>query len=99
MSETLVFDSRVYSIEAIKKAAYRFSDVMSVDIRLLPDATECVIHFIPDSAQAEKERLLGAFRSEVLDQDLRSTIAKETESVRNAILAYAFSKTGLQSSE
>ncbi len=29
---TVTFSSQVYSIETIKKAAYRFSDVLSVDI-------------------------------------------------------------------
>ncbi len=38
----------------------------------------------------------AAFRNEVLDQDLRRTIARETASLRNAILAHAFSKTGIQ---
>jgi hypothetical protein len=35
----------------------------------------------------------------VLDQDLRASIARETEPVRNAVLALAFSRTGLQENE
>jgi His-Xaa-Ser system protein HxsD len=35
------------------------------------------------------------FRHEVLDQDLRDTISKETASIRQLILANAFSNTGL----
>ena len=42
---------------------------------------------------------MAAFKNEVLDQDLRSIIAKETEATRNAVLAFALSKTGLQGSE
>ena len=42
------------------------------------------------------ERIVAAFKNEVLDQDLRSIIAKETEATRNAVLAFALSKTGLQ---
>lgn len=99
MPDTLVFDLRVHGLDAIKKAAYRFSDVISVDIRALPETVECVVHFASGVADAEKEKILAAFRCEVLDQDLRTTVAKETEAVRNAILAYAFSKTGLQGSE
>ena len=36
------------------------------------------------------------FRTEVLDQDLRAQIAKETEPLRNLVLSLAFTKTGLQ---
>jgi His-Xaa-Ser system protein HxsD len=39
--------------------------------------------------------LLQEFQKEVLDQDLREHIKKETESYRNLILAHTFSKTSL----
>lgn len=42
------------------------------------------------------ERYLEQYKNEVLDQRLREIVAAETFEVRNAILAYAFSKTGLQ---
>jgi His-Xaa-Ser system protein HxsD len=61
---------------------------------------ECVLHFLPEQMEAEQaKRIVAAFRNEVLDQDLRSVIAKETEAIRNAVLAYALSKTGLQGGE
>jgi His-Xaa-Ser system protein HxsD len=100
VSRTLAFSPQVYSIDAIKKAAYRFSDVLSVDIVPRSAEIECVIHFISDPTDEEQaQRIVAAFRNEVLDQDLRSIIAKETEATRNAILAFALSKTGLQGSE
>ena len=100
MSRTLVFSSQVYSVDTIKKAAYRFSDVLSVDIVPGPDGIECVLHFISGSREEEQaERIVAAFKNEVLDQDLRSTISKETETIRNAVLAFALSKTGLQGGE
>jgi His-Xaa-Ser system protein HxsD len=39
--------------------------------------------------------LIARIRNEVIDQDLRSIIAKETSNVRTLILANAFSNTGL----
>ena len=45
------------------------------------------------------QRIVAAFRNEVLDQDLRAVIAKQTEATRNAVLAFALSKTGLQGGE
>ena len=100
MSWTLVFSSQVYSVDTIKKAAYRFSDVLSVDIIPRSDEIECILQFISGSKEEEQaERIVAAFKNEVLDQDLRSIISKETEAIRNAVLAFALSKTGLQGGE
>jgi His-Xaa-Ser system protein HxsD len=91
---------QTYDIVTVKKAAYRFSDVMSSDIIPHSNEIECILHFSPEPKNEEQiERIVAAFRNEVLDQDLRSIIAKETEAIRNAVLAFAFSKTGLQDGE
>lgn len=90
----------MYSIETIKKAAYRCSDVLSVEINPRSGEIECILHFVLEPKEDEQvQRIVAAFRNEVLDQDLRAVIAKETETTRNAVLAFALSKTGLQSSE
>ena len=100
VSRTLVFSSEVYSIETIKKAAYRFSGVLSVDIIPRSAEIECILHFLSDPKEEEHaQRIVDAFKNEILDQDLRAIIAKETEATRNAILAFPLSKTGLQGSE
>jgi His-Xaa-Ser system protein HxsD len=99
VSHTVIFQTQVYSLEAVKKAAYRFSDRLSVEIIPRGDVTECICNFLRICTDDEAQKTLAAFRTEVLDHDLRFTIAKETELVRNAILAYAFSKTGLQGGE
>jgi His-Xaa-Ser system protein HxsD len=70
---------------------------MSVDILPRANETECILHFNPGQTNDDAERIVAAFRSEVLDQDLRSIIAKETEGVRNAVLAFALSKTSIAS--
>jgi len=98
--QTVLFSSRVYSIEIIKKAAYRLSDVVCIDIVPRLDEIECVLHFVSDvKDETMAQRIVIAFKNEVLDQDLRSIIAKETEATRNAVLAFALSKTGLQGGE
>jgi len=99
MAKSVVFSAQVYSLETIKKAAYRFSDVLSVDIIPRAHDIECVLHVRSGHTNDEVETIIAAFKNEVLDQDLRATIAKETEGIRNVILAYALSKTGLQGSE
>ena len=42
------------------------------------------------------EKVINEFKRELLDQQLRVVIKQETEAQRNLILAYTFSKTGLQ---
>jgi His-Xaa-Ser system protein HxsD len=97
---TLSFPLKIFGVETVKKAAYRFSDMLSVEIVLQPDATECILHFPADyTDEAQCDSVVAAFRSEVLDQDLRSIVSKETEATRNAVLAFALSKTGLQGGE
>jgi His-Xaa-Ser system protein HxsD len=39
---------------------------------------------------------LQDFKRELIDQELRMKIKSETEAVRNLVLAYTFSRTGLQ---
>lgn len=93
------FDARVYALPAIKKAAYRFLKSFGTEITQEGETWVCILRFnqLVDAAAIEwAEREL---RAEVLDQDLRMSIARETESVRNAVLALAFSRTGLQGSE
>lgn len=93
------FDVRVYALPAIKKAAYRFLKSFDTEITQDGNSWVCMLRFaLPVDTEAI-ERAERDFRAEVLDQDLRASIARETEPVRNAVLALAFSRTGLQGSE
>jgi His-Xaa-Ser system protein HxsD len=85
----LNFDVRVFSIDTIKRALYRFSDKCSFDIHLKDSDVTVKIH------TSANDDLLAKIKNEVLDQDLRDTLAKETANVRTLILANAFSNTGL----
>lgn len=93
------FDSRLYSSESVKRALYRFTDRFAADIRQTDNEFVCTLHFAADKSDVTKELDIMNFKKEVLDQDLREKIRAETESVRNLILAHAFSKTGLIANE
>lgn len=84
-----------FDVEAIKRAAYRFSDRIVVEI--VADGGEyfCKLRNLKPAEPASLESLADEFRNEVLDQDLRIKIAAETEGYRNLILSLAFSKTPL----
>jgi His-Xaa-Ser system protein HxsD len=93
---TTSFDVATFGIDTVKRAAYRLSDLASFDISQEGNRINCRLDFLTPLSQEESKHLLARFRNEVLDQDLRRSIAEETAPVRNAILAYAFSRTGLQ---
>ncbi len=91
---TVRFATGVFDLEAVKRAAYRFSDRLVIDIVPGADAIACTLRAL--SSRVAPASLEAEFRNEVLDQDLRLKIGKETEQLRNLVLSLAFSKTGLQ---
>jgi len=96
---SLNFDSQVFSLIAIKKAAYRYIDSFSADISIENNEVRCLLNFTSPKSDESCARLADDFKKEVLDQDLREKLKAETEPVRNLILAHAFSKTGIVSNE
>lgn len=94
--EQLRFDSSCHSPDDIQRAAYRFIDRFAATVGQTGRWIQCDIEFEPRHL-ASADATLRAFRKEVLDQTLRARIKRETEPVRNLILAHAFSRTGLTS--
>ena len=92
----IVFESKIYSLSAIKKAAYKFSDRASLHFSTSEGELICVqLSFFENGPQIDSQQVARDFCNEVLDQDLRETISRETEPVRALILAQAFSRTSL----
>lgn len=90
----VTFASDAYSADAIQRAAYRFSDRFSVEIRADGANYRCLL-YSSDAGNEIGEQTLSAFRAEVLDQVLRERIANETAGIRNVVLGLAFANTGL----
>lgn len=90
----LAVSTSIYSLDAIKKAAYRFADKASVIVQ--PQAAEnvsIIFNFAGARSAGDPEQVISDFCNELLDQDLREIIKRETTPVRNLILAHAFSRT------
>ena len=98
-SLSLTFDSAVYSLNAVKSAAFRLLRSFTTDISVVGGQIHCVLTFVSPVKEQVAERLALEFKKEILDQDLRERLKVETEAVRNVILAHAFSKTGLINNE
>lgn len=95
-SVELTFDVASHSVDAIQRAAYRFSDRVSCELAS-GDAEHCCV--LTALSDADLDVLIADFRTEVLDQVLRERIRAETEPIRTMILAQAFSKTGVVDSQ
>lgn len=93
----LTFDSTVYRLSAVKKAAYKFGGHFHFLIE--QQGSLIKVQLKPKESYDSPDALAGEFCNEVLDQDLRETIAEETAGIRNLLLAQAFSKTSLIDSE
>ena len=90
----LELDEKSYCLEAVQKSAYRFIDKLTILISVVDFKVHCEIEM--NDGKEIDAKLINEFKRELLDQQLRISIKKETEPQRNLILAYAFSKTGLQ---
>jgi len=99
MKVDVTFDSAIFSVEAVKKACYRFLDRFTSDIELCDSKIVCHLNFDDKFTGSSCDAQVEGFKKEVLDQDLRLTLKAETEQIRNLILAHAFSKTGLIADE
>jgi His-Xaa-Ser system protein HxsD len=95
ISVRLSLDRSVYSLEAVQKAAYRFIDRLTILISQSEEIIFCEIDVIVGQDNYF-EPILADFKRELLDQQLRLKIKNETTDVRNLILSYAFSRSGLQ---
>jgi His-Xaa-Ser system protein HxsD len=93
------FDSRVFSVEAVKNAAYRLAREIDSEIRVEGNEIVCSVRMRKETIHQDMDGVLEHFRREVIDHDLRIRIRENTEATRNLILAHAFSRTGLVSSE
>ena len=91
-SVELTFDATSHSVDAIQRAAYRFSDRVSCALTSGEAEHRCLLTAVGDT---DLDALTADFRTEVLDQVLRERIRAETEPIRTMILAQAFSKTGV----
>jgi len=95
LRKRISFSPRVYSIESVKRAAYKFTDVSYFDFSVTDSEIICEVKAKSEIGESAFASMIEEFKNEVLDQDLRESISKETADIRNVILSYVFSKTSL----
>lgn len=94
----LRLSTKLYSIEAIKRVVYKFADRAAILLIPTdkPDFINLSIKRLSKSDESQAlDILIDEIKSELLDQDLREIIKRETAPLRNVIFAHAFSRTKL----
>jgi His-Xaa-Ser system protein HxsD len=92
-------DLKVCSIESAQKAAYRSINHFTINIQTSDTHLNCKLISNTGVSDEAFDYAVQEFRKNILDEELRLKLKKETEPVRNLILGIAFSKTGLQKDE
>jgi His-Xaa-Ser system protein HxsD len=92
---TFRFDVRVYPLEVVQRAAFRLTNFGSFDFSIGADNGINVTLTVKPGLTVVLGDIQARFQNELLDQKLRQTVADETKTERDLILAYAFSKTKL----
>lgn len=90
----VAFPLSMYSLDALKRAAYAMMHRISVKFDISNEQVRCTIS--PISSNEDAVILERDFLREVNDHDLRISIEAQTEQTRTAILGLTFSRTGLQ---
>ena len=90
-------DLKIFDLDTVKQTIYLLPKGWYAELSC--DDNYITVTFMPDNDRemADISPVISKFQRDLVDQDLRRKISKETESVRNLILSLAFSKTGLQS--
>jgi His-Xaa-Ser system protein HxsD len=95
---SFVVDLRAYRLTAVQKTAYRLAARCTAVLGNVTEISVSVdLTFPVATSEAHALEVARLFFQELLDQELREQIASETASVRNLILAHAYSRTGLPS--
>jgi His-Xaa-Ser system protein HxsD len=105
-SATVYLDPRIYTREAILRASYWFTDVAHIHAPESPN-NRLAIHISlkqpkptlgnPDPPTIKE--VVSAFCNSIIDFELRRQVEDETASVRQLILAKAFSESGVLEDE
>jgi His-Xaa-Ser system protein HxsD len=91
-SVVLEVDLGVYSLEAVLRACYKLTDRCFLLLRRSDGDDRLDLFLQPKRPEPEVQVLLGELANELLDQQLRRTIAEEAGPVRELIVAQAFAE-------
>lgn len=93
--ETFEIDLSVYTLEAVLRACYRFTDRSYVFLSRADRGSDNLVVLLRKKKASDEAPLAGEFYNELVDQQLRIRIAEETGPIRELIVAQAFAEGNL----
>jgi len=92
----LEVNTSLYEIEAIFRAAYRFTDRCYIFLARPPEAPKLIsVTLMAKQPIADLRVLVGELCNELIDQQTRLALAREVGPLRELIVAQAFSEGNL----
>jgi His-Xaa-Ser system protein HxsD len=88
-------DLTLFSIDAVMRAAYKFTDRCIVLLRRDDDPNILVAFLAGRSTSTDVSTIVLEFNNELLDQQLRCRLEEQFSDVRTLIVAQAFSEGNL----
>ena len=92
-------DVAVYSLEALFRACYSFTDRCYLFLQPQANSSVISVRFVRKVAECDINALIGDFANELINQRVRRDIAAETQTVRDLIVAQAFTEADLLGQE
>ena len=88
----VLLDARLYNIDVVHKCFYWYGATFVVDIQLLDNELVKVILFSKneDDLTLSFDKMVGKIRNDIIDFKLRDLVTKETQNVRDLLIAKAF---------
>jgi len=95
---TLAVDTRIFSVECVLKAAYKFTGTCHVwverDVAAI-SSERCLVFLRAKHAGLDLATIAGEFSNELIDQRLRQRLEAQFGDLRTVIAAQAFSEGNL----
>ena len=95
---SLPIDTRVYPLDDIARAAYRFTDRLWIWFQR-DDDHRIIVHLRSKSGVNSPDVLLGEFANALLDEMVRRSVASETAMIRDTLIRAALAEACPKSSE
>lgn len=98
-SLTVCVDVALYSSETLFRACYNFTDRCYLFLEPSTTPSQIRVRFTRKSADCDMNGLVGEFANELVNQRIRRDIGSETRTVRELIVAQAFTEADLLGQE
>jgi len=92
---TLEIDTAIYSLEALFRACYAFTDRCYLFLEPATKDTSIVLRITSKKPDFDLDTVAGEFSNALIDERVRRSIATETMSIRELIVAQAFAEVNI----